>query len=167
MRIKEGIRYGQWQLMFVCLLIFMLYFSLCFAVPAGKAILIGDIYINRQNSTARSRYFLFYDVHYSIGASSGLVLKDYERKAENICEILPIDAGCIIAQKYCLTFCCTFQYILSPLPQLSPSPPISIPISISLIVSIFPAIFISRYIVANENYSKRESAANKSPCFAY
>jgi hypothetical protein len=49
--------YGQCQLIFVCLLILKLFFSLCFSVSAGKAKLICDIYINRQNSTARSIYF--------------------------------------------------------------------------------------------------------------
>jgi hypothetical protein len=91
-------------------------------------------------------------------------------KQKNICEILPIDAGCIIAQIYCLTFFCTFLYLfisLSPLPQYLRLPPISIslPIAISLAVSIFLAIFISRHIAANENYSKKGKRSKQIAVF--
>jgi hypothetical protein len=96
------------------------------------------------------------------------------RYAANLDRIAYTDAGGIIPQIFwhrntCLSFFCAFLYLLSPLPQLSPSPLISIPIpiAISLIVFIFLTIFISRLIAANEDYSKRESAANNSLFLAY
>ncbi len=84
------------------------------------------IKINKQNSTARSRYFLFYNAHYSIGASSGLVLLDYERKAEKYMRNLAYWRRmhhCANILSYILLYIPLSLYLFISIASISPSPP--------------------------------------------